>query len=50
MKYAWKLSKLRHLMFDTDQPIVLGGRAMAWTAATGVSAARSSRPRPRLLS
>jgi hypothetical protein len=29
MRYAWKLSRLRHLIFDTDQPIVLGGRAMA---------------------
>jgi hypothetical protein len=29
MKYAWKLSRLRHLIFDTDRPIVLGGRAMA---------------------
>ena len=29
MRYAWKLSRLRHLIFDTDRPIVLGGRAMA---------------------
>ena len=29
MKYAWKVSRLRHLIFDTDKPIVLGGRAMA---------------------
>jgi hypothetical protein len=29
MRYAWKLSRLRHLIFDTDNPIVLGGRAMA---------------------
>jgi hypothetical protein len=29
MKFAWKLSRLRHLIFDTDRPIVLGGRAMA---------------------
>jgi hypothetical protein len=29
MKYAWKISRLRHLIFDTDRPIVLGGRAMA---------------------
>jgi hypothetical protein len=29
MKYAWKISPLRHLIFDTDRPIVLGGRAMA---------------------
>ena len=29
MKYAWKLSRLRHLIFDTDRPIVLGGRAIA---------------------
>ena len=29
MRYAWKVSRLRHLIFDTDNPIVLGGRAMA---------------------
>jgi hypothetical protein len=29
MRYAWKLSRLRHLIFDTDRPIVFGGRAMA---------------------
>jgi hypothetical protein len=29
MRYAWKVSRLRHLIFDTDRPIVLGGRAMA---------------------
>jgi hypothetical protein len=29
MKYAWKVSRLRHLIFDTDKPIVLGGRVMA---------------------
>jgi len=29
MRYAWKVSRLRHLIFDTDKPIVLGGRAMA---------------------
>jgi len=29
MRYTWKLSRLRHLIFDTDKPIVLGGRAMA---------------------
>ena len=29
MKYTWKLSRLRHLTFDTENPIVLGGRAMA---------------------
>jgi len=29
MRYAWKLPRLRHLIFDTDNPIVLGGRAMA---------------------
>ena len=29
MRYAWKVSPLRHLIFDTDNPIVLGGRAMA---------------------
>jgi hypothetical protein len=29
MKYAWKVSHLRHLIFGTDRPIVLGGRAMA---------------------
>jgi hypothetical protein len=29
MRYAWKVSRLRHLIFATDRPIVLGGRAMA---------------------
>jgi hypothetical protein len=29
MRYAWKVSRLRHLIFATDNPIVLGGRAMA---------------------
>ena len=29
MRYAWKVSRLRHLIFDTGRPIVLGGRAMA---------------------
>ena len=29
MRYAWKVSPLRQLIFDTDNPIVLGGRAMA---------------------
>jgi hypothetical protein len=29
MKYAWRVSRLRHLIFDTDRLIVLGGRAMA---------------------
>ena len=29
MRYAWKVSRLRHLIFDTDRPIFLGGRAMA---------------------
>ena len=29
MRYAWKVSRLRHLIFDTERPIVLGGRAMA---------------------
>ena len=29
MRYAWKVSPLRHLIFATDRPIVLGGRAMA---------------------
>jgi hypothetical protein len=29
MRYAWKVSPLRHVIFDTDKPIVLGGRAMA---------------------
>ena len=29
MKYAWKVSRLRHLIFATDRPIVLGGRAKA---------------------
>jgi hypothetical protein len=29
MKYAWKVSRRRHLIFDTGNPIVLGGRAMA---------------------
>jgi hypothetical protein len=29
MRYAWKVSRLRHLIFATDRPIVLGGLAMA---------------------
>jgi hypothetical protein len=29
MRYAWKVSRLRHLIFASDRPIVLGGRAMA---------------------
>ena len=29
MRYAWKVPRLRHLIFVTDNPIVLGGRAMA---------------------
>jgi hypothetical protein len=29
MRYAWKVSPLRHLIFDTDNQIVLGGRAIA---------------------
>jgi hypothetical protein len=29
MRYVWKVSRLRHLIFDTNNPIVLGGRAMA---------------------
>jgi hypothetical protein len=29
MRYAWKVSRLPHLIFDTDNPIILGGRAMA---------------------
>ncbi len=29
MRYVWKVSRLRHLIFDTGNPIVLGGRAMA---------------------
>jgi hypothetical protein len=29
MKYAWTVSRLQHLISDTDRPIVLGGRAMA---------------------
>ena len=29
MRYAWKVSRLRHLIFATDRPVVLGGRAMA---------------------
>ena len=29
MRYAWKVSRLRHVILDTDNPIVLGGRAMA---------------------
>jgi hypothetical protein len=29
MIYTWKLSPLRHLLFDSDRPMVLGGRAMA---------------------
>jgi hypothetical protein len=29
MRYAWKVSRLRHLVFDTDNQVVLGGRAMA---------------------
>jgi hypothetical protein len=29
MRYAWKVSRLRHLIFATGRPIVLGGRAMA---------------------
>ena len=29
MRYAWKVSRLWHLLFDTERPIVIGGRAMA---------------------
>jgi hypothetical protein len=29
MRFAWKVSRLRHLIFDTDNLIVIGGRAMA---------------------
>jgi len=29
MMHAWKLSSLRQLFFGTDNPLVLGGRAMA---------------------
>lgn len=35
MRYAWKVSRLRHLIFATDNPIVLGGRAMAMDRHNG---------------
>jgi hypothetical protein len=41
MRYAWKVSRLRHLIFDTDNPIVLGGRAMALHPQTGGGGSRA---------
>jgi hypothetical protein len=50
MRYAWKVSRLRHLIFDSDNAIVLGGRAMALHRHHKPIRGKVVPPRPRALS